>query len=77
MEEWFGAYLPRGAAPETVNKLDAAIRVALKSEAMRTGLAKLGFEVAGESQADFTRVMRTDLDRWGPIIQASGFTAEE
>jgi tripartite-type tricarboxylate transporter receptor subunit TctC len=77
MEEWFGAYLPRGAAPETVNRLDGAIRSALKSEAMRSGLAKLGFEVAGESQAEFARVMRNDLDRWGPIVRASGFTAEE
>ena len=76
-EEWFGAYLPRGAAPETVNKLDTAIRSALKSELVQQGLAKLGFESAGESQADFARLMRSDLERWGPIVQASGFTAEE
>ena len=77
VEEWFGAYLPRGTPPEVVNRLDAAIRSALKSELVAQGLAKLGFEVAGESQADFARLMRNDLERWGPIVQASGFTAEE
>jgi tripartite-type tricarboxylate transporter receptor subunit TctC len=77
MEEWFGTYLPRGAAPEVVNKLDNAIRAALRTEPMQKGLAKLGFEAAGESQGDFARLMRNDLNRWGPIVVASGFTAEE
>jgi tripartite-type tricarboxylate transporter receptor subunit TctC len=77
VDEWFGAFLPRGASPEVVRKLDAAISAALKSDALQQGLTKLGFEAAGESQADFARVMRSDLERWGPIVQASGFTAED
>lgn len=76
-EEWFGAFLPRGASPDVVNRLDAAIRVALKTDLVQQGLTKLGFEAAGESQADFARLMRNDLDRWGPIVRDSGFTAEE
>lgn len=77
LEEWFGAFLPRGTPAEAINRLDAAIRSALRSDSVQQGLTKLGFEVAGESQADFARVMRADLDRWGPIVRASGFTAEE
>jgi tripartite-type tricarboxylate transporter receptor subunit TctC len=77
LEEWFGAFLPNGAPADVVNRLDAAIRAALRSDAVQQGLVKLGYEVAGESQADFARVMRADLERWGPIVQASGFTAEE
>ena len=76
-EEWFGAFLPRGASAETVNRLDAAIHTALKSDLVQQGLTKLGFEAAGESQADFARLVRSDLERWGPIVQSSGFTAEE
>ena len=77
LEEWFGAFLPRGTPADVVNRLDTAIRSALRTDAVQQGLTKLGFEAAGESQADFLRVMRTDLERWGPIVQASGFTAEE
>lgn len=77
VDEWFGAYLPRGASPETVNRLDQAIRAALRSDTMQKGLTRLVFEAAGESQADSGRLMRNDLERWGPIVQASGFTAEE
>lgn len=77
LEEWFGAFLPRGTPPEAVNRLDHAIRAALQSETVAQGLTKLGFEPAGESQADFARLMRADLERWRPIVQASGFTAEE
>lgn len=77
VDEWFGAFLPQGAAADVVNRLDTAIKASMRSETVQQGLSKLGFEAAGESQADFARVMRSDLERWGPIVQASGFTAEE
>lgn len=77
LEEWFGAFLPRGTPADVVNRLDTAIRAALRSDPVQQGLVKLGFEAAGESQADFARLMRSDLERWGPIVRASGFTAEE
>jgi tripartite-type tricarboxylate transporter receptor subunit TctC len=76
-EEWFGAFVPRKTPVEAVGRLNDAIQAALKTVAVTQGFAKLGFEVAGESQGAFEALMRADLERWGPVVKASGFTVEE
>jgi tripartite-type tricarboxylate transporter receptor subunit TctC len=54
-----------------------AIREALKSDAFKAGVAKLSFEPAGTSPNDFAKLIKSEFERWGPIVRASGFTADE
>ena len=61
---------------ETVNTLNTAIRSALKSGDVKAGLAKLSLEPAEDSPEGFARLVRSEFDRWGPIVEASGFRAE-
>lgn len=76
-EEWFGAFLPRKTAPDAVARLSASIVEALRAPAVIQGYQKLGFEVAGETGQAFSTIMTADYERWGPVVRASGFTAEE
>ena len=75
--EWFGVLVPAKTPSETISKLNAAIRDALKTKLVQEGLARLAFEPGGESPAEFARIVKADYDKWGPIVKASGFTAEE
>ncbi|APO55327.1 Bug family tripartite tricarboxylate transporter substrate binding protein [Bradyrhizobium diazoefficiens] len=71
--EWFGVFVPAATSPEFVTALNGIIRVALKSDAIISGLAKQSFDPAGSSPDDFTQLIRSDTDRWGEIVKSSGF----
>jgi len=75
--EWFGVFLPAKTPAETVNKLKHAIREALMSNEIRTSLARLYLESVEVSSGDFAQMIRSDTERWGSIVKASGFRAED
>ncbi len=72
--DWFGIFLPATTPAETVDNLDHAIRQALQKEETKATLARMGFKIAGTSQAEFARLIKSEFERWGPIVLASGFT---
>jgi tripartite-type tricarboxylate transporter receptor subunit TctC len=44
---------------------------------MIEGLEKLSFEVEGQSPAEFDKIVKSELHRWGPVVKASGFSSED
>jgi tripartite-type tricarboxylate transporter receptor subunit TctC len=77
VETWLGIFAPAKTPPETVRALNAAIGEAVRSPEMIESLAKTGNETRFESPEQFAATVRADLERWGPIVKASGFVAEE
>ena len=75
--EYFGVFVPAKTPPDMVAKLNAAIQKALKAKPMIEGLEKLSFEVEGQSPAEFDRIVKSELNRWGPVVKASGFSSDE
>lgn len=74
--EWYGFFLPAGAAPATVQKLNADLHRALRSPGVADSLAIFGLEVAPSSPAELAQKLAADLERWKPIVAAIGFKAE-
>jgi len=74
--EWFGFYLPGMAAPEVVQRANAAVRAALASSDVIDGLAAMGLDARGSSSAELAALLKADTERWGPIVKSIGFTAE-
>lgn len=76
--EWFGLFLPVKAPGSVVAALNAALLEAIKSRAVQDVLAKAAFDAASPaSPAEFGRFVKADVDRWGAIVKASGFTPED
>ncbi len=76
--EWFGVFLPARAPAEVVQRLNAAVRDAIKTKAVQEVLAKASFDAAAPaSPAEFGRMLKAEVDRWGGIVKASGFTPED
>jgi tripartite-type tricarboxylate transporter receptor subunit TctC len=75
-DEWFGFYLPAKTPTEIVNRLNAALRLALAAPETVSGLAVMGLEVQSSSPAELAARLKADTDRWGPIVKAIGFTAD-
>jgi tripartite-type tricarboxylate transporter receptor subunit TctC len=57
-----------------VDRLDRSIRQAVETNVVRAGLTALAVDVDVASQARFSRLMKSEYERWGAIVLESGFT---
>lgn len=76
---WNALFAPKGTPKEIVDRLNAAARAALKDEATRKRLLDLGAELpddAGQSQEALRELVRSEIDKWVPIIKKAGVTAQ-
>lgn len=74
---WFGAFVPAKTPDATVHKLNMALVDAIKTPEVREGLEKLGYEISTRTPEQFRTLLKADLDRWTPMVKASGYTAED
>jgi len=77
VETWIGAFAPARTPPDAVRALNAAIGEAVASPEMIESLARMGSDTKFQPPDQFAATVRADLERWGPVVKASGFVAEE
>ena len=77
VDSWLGVFVPARTPPDVVQALSGAIREAVKSAEMVDNLAKVGNEPTFQTPEDFAATVKADIARWGPIVKASGFVAED
>jgi tripartite-type tricarboxylate transporter receptor subunit TctC len=73
---WYGLFAPAATPAATVARLSAAAIDAMRAPAVRSRLENLGVEPTGLGPRELAAVMKRDYERWGPVIKASGFKAE-
>jgi tripartite-type tricarboxylate transporter receptor subunit TctC len=76
-EEVFAVFAPARTPAAMVTRLNEAIRKAMQAKPVIEGLEKLSFEVEGRSAAEFAAFVKTELERWAPIVKASGFSSDD
>jgi tripartite-type tricarboxylate transporter receptor subunit TctC len=69
---WTGVIAPAGVPRAIVDKLNAAINRALKTEAFKEKFAKIGDEPGGGSPEEFVETIRTDSAKWADVIKRAG-----
>ena len=74
--EWFGFFFPAKTSPETVQRANAAIRAALRSKEVTDAFNLMGLDAAASSPQELAARLKADTEFWGPIVKATGFTAE-
>jgi len=57
-------------------ELEAAISAAARSQRLIAAIEKLEFDSDVRSSSDLARHLKEDFERWGPVIKATGYTAE-
>ena len=75
--EFLGWYAPAKTPPELVRQLNAAVQDALGSSEMQEVFTRNGLLALRESPEAFATRVRDELNRWGPVVKASGFTPED
>ncbi|RDI28988.1 tripartite-type tricarboxylate transporter receptor subunit TctC [Pseudacidovorax intermedius] len=74
--EWTGLFVPAATPAATVAQLHAALGKALAQPDVKERLAKLSSDANPSTPEALTRLIAEDLQRWGPVIKASGFSTE-
>ena len=69
---WFGIVAPAGLPKATLNKLNESLISASRSPEIRQRASASGFELWTSTSEEFARVIKTDRDKWGAIVKASG-----
>jgi tripartite-type tricarboxylate transporter receptor subunit TctC len=77
IDSWVGVFLPARTPPDAVNALSAALKVATASPEMAESLAKFGNDPDFQTPEAFRARVKADIERWGPVVKASGFVAED
>jgi tripartite-type tricarboxylate transporter receptor subunit TctC len=73
---WVGLLAPAKTPPEIVTKFNAAVARVLADPEVDRRLRGLGYEPYRGSLADAPAFLKTQIDTWGRLIEATGITAE-
>jgi tripartite-type tricarboxylate transporter receptor subunit TctC len=73
---WFGVFLPAGAPPEVLQRLNRELNTMMRSPEMVDRLEKLGAEPATGTPEQFAKVIRDEHDSWKAVIQRAKILAE-
>ena len=76
---WHGIYAPKGTPKEAVDKVNGALRAALKDPAVASKLRDLGAEIVPESKQTpegLRAWLASEIEKWGPVIRAAGQFAD-
>jgi len=71
---WNGVLVAAGTPRPLVERINAAINLALQDESVRQRLQAAGLDPAGGSPEKFTQLIRDESAKWLPIIRRSGAT---
>jgi tripartite-type tricarboxylate transporter receptor subunit TctC len=74
---WFGLLLKAGTPADIVKRLTDATRLAHADPEVRKKLEDQGFEVTGETGAQLLPNIKEQIARWGKLVKAAGFSAED
>ena len=69
---WFGVFAPAGLPDAVTQKLHTTIVAALAEPRLREQLKTEGATAVGNTRKEFTAFVREDIERWAPVVKASG-----
>jgi tripartite-type tricarboxylate transporter receptor subunit TctC len=73
---WWGLLGPAGLPAGLTAKISKDCVEAINTPAVKQRLNNLGATVIGSSPVDFANYIKTEYDKWGPIIKAAGIKIE-
>ena len=73
---WYGVFAPAATPRAVVSMLADAIVQAARSPDIKQRLVDQGAEPVGDAPAEFDRILRKEVAKWGEVIRISGIQVE-
>ena len=70
---WYALFAPAGTPKDIIDRYARAAIEIVRTPDMKQRLEQMGLEPTGYGPAELAAILRTDYDKWGPVIRASGF----
>jgi tripartite-type tricarboxylate transporter receptor subunit TctC len=74
---WFAFYAPARTPTDVVERLEREIVATMLAPDTRTKILAMGFQPTGTTSSELKKLQREDFERWGILVKASGFKAEQ
>jgi tripartite-type tricarboxylate transporter receptor subunit TctC len=71
---WYGVVAPAGTPAPVVAKLHEALASSLKQPDVQKVLADLGLEPVGNTPAEFTAQIKTEIEKWATVVKQNHLT---
>ena len=75
VSSWYALFVPAKTPPDIIGRLNAATVTALSEPAVRAKFEPLGVVVESSTPEALGALLRSEIDKWGPIIKAAGISA--
>ena len=66
---WFGFFVPAKTPKEIVAKINADTNAALVWPAVKTRFEELGAVPKGSTEGELAAFLKSETDKWGPVIK--------
>jgi tripartite-type tricarboxylate transporter receptor subunit TctC len=76
---WHGLWMPKGTPDDVIARVNAAARAAMNDPGVKQRIADLGMNLPPreiETPAAFAAFHKSEVEKWYPIVKASGVKAE-
>ena len=74
---WTGVFAPKATPPEIVKKLEAEFVKIGKQPDVIARLKAIGVDAVGTSTDEFTKILQSDITRWGEVVKSSNIKIEQ
>jgi tripartite-type tricarboxylate transporter receptor subunit TctC len=77
VSSWFALFVSAKTPPDLVARLNRDAVAALNHPAVRERYAQLGARVVASTQGALAAHLKSEMERWGPVIKAAGITMDK
>lgn len=71
-----GVVAPAGTPPALVERISKDIAAIVHAPAVTRQLADMGVDAVGSSPQAFDSFIRSEINKWAPVVKASGATLD-
>ena len=73
---WFGFFVPAKTPPDIVARINADTNAALAHASVKSRFEELGATPKGSTPAELAAFLKSEIDKWGPVIQEAKIRVE-
>jgi tripartite-type tricarboxylate transporter receptor subunit TctC len=77
VSSWFGLFVPAATPPAVIGKINADTAAVLAEPAITARMEHLGVAPAGSTPAALAAHLRSEMEKWGPVIKQAGISIHE
>jgi len=75
VSSWYALFVPARTPPEIVRKMSADTAAAVNDPVTKGRLEQLGVVVVGSTPEALAAHLKSEMDKWGPVIREAGIKA--